>query len=222
MSGGGLRVHIVRHGEAVFNVEQKYQGQADSGLTARGHAQARASALILAALVPQPAKVISSDLPRSLDTAAPYAEAVGVAIAPDPRWREIDVGTWAGRTFTQMRAEEPEVFDALDRGEDVPRGGGETFSQARRRIEQALAQLNADFSEPDRDLDVVVFSHGGPIRLAAAAALALPAPGHPRLDPPVNCSVTTLRLGRNNSLRRYNHELTAEDAELPIDREEVV
>ena len=58
---------MARHGETVFNLERRYQGQSDSPLTARGVAQARELAH---ALQGEPvAAVYSSDLGRALETA---------------------------------------------------------------------------------------------------------------------------------------------------------
>ncbi|MFD0818280.1 histidine phosphatase family protein, partial [Micromonospora zhanjiangensis] len=39
---------------------------------------------------------------------------------------------------------------------------------------------------------VVAFSHGGAIRVAAAAALRVPTPGHTSFAPPVNTSLTVI------------------------------
>jgi len=36
-------------------------------------------------------------------------------------------GTWGGRTFAEVYADEPVVVEAFARGEDVARGGGETL-----------------------------------------------------------------------------------------------
>ena len=217
-----IKVHLVRHGEAVFNLEHKYQGQADSGLTERGYAQAAAVGEALASLIPEPAAVVASDLPRTMATARPYLDLVGKEALPDEDWRELDVGTWAGRTFDEMRVAEPDVFQALADGEDVARGGGETFSEARTRVERALARIEERFADAEGEFDVVVFTHGGPIRLAAAAAAGLPFPGHARISSPGNCAVTTLYLGRLNSLHRHNRDVVRRDDEATIDREEVV
>src|SRR5690625_4014310 len=88
-------LHLVRHGEAVWNAEGKYQGQADSGLTAAGREQAARAALWLRAL-PRVDGVACSDLPRVRDTAAPFLDATGHDARVDPRLREIDVGSWPG------------------------------------------------------------------------------------------------------------------------------
>lgn len=186
-----VTIHLVRHGEAVWNAEGKYQGQADSGLTVRGHQQARSASAWLQAL-PRIDGVASSDLPRVRDTAEPFLVATGQEVRIDDRLREIDVGTWAGRTFGDVARDEPDVVEAVARGEDLRRGGGETFAETRRRVCAALDDLAAGH-EPGAVL--VVFSHGGPIRLATAEALGLPSPGHHRIASPENCSVTTLTWG---------------------------
>ena len=132
------------------------------------------------------------------------------------------MGTWAGRTFEEMSTAEPEVFEALARGDDVARGGGESFSEARVRIERALDAIAERFADAPGDVDVVVFSHGGPIRLAAASVVGLPSPGHARIVSPGNCTVTTLHLGGSTGLHRYNRDVTSRGTDPAIDREEVV
>lgn len=194
-----VTIHLVRHGEAVWNAEGKYQGQADSGLTARGHQQAQEVAVTLQQLG-RVDGVACSDLPRVRDTAAPFLAAMGHQARIDARLREIDVGTWAGRTFADVARDEPDVVAAVARGADLRRGGGETFAETRDRVSAALDALAADH---DPGAVLVVFSHGGPIRLATAAALGLPSPGHHRIVPPGNCSVTTLTWGPSQLLA-YN------------------
>lgn len=188
-----VTVHLVRHGEAVWNAEGRYQGQADSGLTERGHAQARTAADWLIDNLPRVDAVAASDLPRVRDTAAPYLAATGMPATYDPRLREIDVGSWAGRLFADVAQAEPDVVAAAARGEDVRRGGGETFAEARVRVVTALDALTTELIKDRRDDAVlVIFSHGGPIRLATAHAQGIPAPGHHGVGPPGNCSVTSL------------------------------
>ena len=211
-----LTIHLVRHGEAVWNAEGKYQGQADSGLTARGRQQARRAAAWLQAL-PRIDGVASSDLPRVRDTAEPFLVATGREVRIDARLREIDVGTWAGRTFGDVAHHEPDVVEAVARGEDLRRGGGETFAETRLRVSAALDDLAAAHQP---GAVVVVFSHGGPIRLAAAAATGLPSPGHHRIASPDNCSVTTLTWGPARLLA-YNVRTDTRAAQLPAGQEEI-
>jgi glucosyl-3-phosphoglycerate phosphatase len=199
-----VRLVLVRHGESVWNVEERYQGQADSGLTAAGVAQAEVAAAELLARFGTPDLVVTSDLARAAHTADAYLRHVGLDAKPDARLREIDTGTWTGRTFAEIAAEHPNDVAAVGRGVDLRRGGGETFAELRRRVWQALVDVAGTAPAGGT---VVVFAHGGPIRVAAAAALRLPVPGHLNFAPPVNCSLTVISYAGEQghpSLAEYN------------------
>jgi probable phosphoglycerate mutase len=190
---------LLRHGESVWNAEHRYQGQQGTGLSARGRQQAKAAAEYLQSF--EFDAIVASDLQRVRETLQPYADTLDrPSVRIDRRWREIDVGTWGGRTFADVYADEPEIVNAFARGEDVARGGGETFRQLRARVWEAM-QDAAGVRAEARGRRVLVVTHGGPIRVAAAAALGLPAGAEMALDPPVNCSLTVLRL---DGLTAYN------------------
>ena len=118
-----ITVHLVRHGESRWNVEGRYQGHADSGLTGSGHRQADAFGAAFAVEVPAPDAVVSSDLPRVMETARRYVDRVGAQISWDPMLREMSVGDWAGLTFEQAAAAHPETVAAVAAGRrSGPRG----------------------------------------------------------------------------------------------------
>jgi len=179
---------LVRHGESHWNAEHRYQGQQDSGLTARGRSQAEQVGRLLAEEAGAPGAIWSSDLPRAHDTAVPYAALTQRPIRTDPRLREVDVGVWSGQPITAVARAHPEEVARFAAGEDVRRGGGETFAEVRIRIAACLAEIVAE--HPDET--VVIFSHGGAIRVAAALAAGVPAPGHHGFAAPTNCSRTVL------------------------------
>ena len=206
-----ITMHLVRHGESLWNVEGRYQGQADSGLTDEGQRQADLFGATFSVEVPAPDAVVSSDLPRVVDTAKPYADRVGAEIHVDPALREMSVGDWAGLTFEEAAAAHPSTVARVAAGEDLARGvGGETFADTRQRVVAALARATSDLTSTDGDHVVVVFTSGNPIRLATAHMLGLASPGHPPLAPPDNCSVTSFRLrDGHREVLRYNHDVTA-------------
>jgi probable phosphoglycerate mutase len=184
---------LLRHGESIWNAEDRYQGQQGTGLSPLGRQQAKEAANYLQSL--EIDAIVASDLQRVTETLQPYADSRDhPPIRIDKRWREIDVGTWGGRTFEDVYADEPDVVDAFRQGEDVARGGGETFRQLRARVWQAAQEITGVRR-------ALVVTHGGPIRVAAAAALRLPPGGEVLLDPPENCSLTTLRI---DGLTSYN------------------
>ncbi|MDG4820540.1 histidine phosphatase family protein [Asanoa sp. WMMD1127] len=185
MTAPRVRLVLVRHGESHWNVEERYQGQQDSGLTPAGFAQAEMAAEVLVDRFGTADLVVTSDLPRARDTAAAYLRRVGGAAREDARLREIDVGTWGGRTRAEVAAAHPEEIAAFERGVDIPRGGGETFGQLRTRVWAALEEIAGAGT-------VVVFTHGGCVRVATAAALRVPSPGERGFAPVGNCSLTVI------------------------------
>jgi len=200
-------LHLVRHAESVWNLERRYQGHGDSDLTAAGIEHAESLADRLVAAVGRAVRLVSSDLRRARATAAAVASRVGLDVTLDLRFREINVGTWSGRTFADIAAEHPDVVAAVAAGQDVARGDGETYAATRVRVEAAMDEFAREASEA-----TIVFTHAGPIRVATAAALGVPAPGHDRLGPPVHCSVSTFELidGRWRLLH-YNRTLGGDD-----------
>ena len=205
-----VTMHLVRHAESRWNVEGRYQGHADSGLTEEGRRQADLFASTFRISVPAPDAVLSSDLPRVVDTAQRYAHRVGAEIRIEPDLREMSVGDWAGLTFEEAAAAHPALVARVADGEDLARGeGGETFAATRERVVAALTRATADLTDLEGDHVVVVFTSGNPIRLATAHALGIPSPGHALLGAPGNCSVTTLRMRDGHcAVLRYNHDVT--------------
>jgi glucosyl-3-phosphoglycerate phosphatase len=176
------RLLLIRHGESTWNAEHRLQGQADPPLSPLGHEQA-------AALVPflddLPELMLSSDLTRAVQTAA----ALGLTGAgTDPRWREIDIGNWAGHTLDEL---DPDDVAAWQRGELTP-PNAETFAELQARVAVAVDELRGE--------DAVVVTHGGCVR-AATAHLTGAHPGG--LAPPANASLTVLENGERRRLHAY-------------------
>jgi glucosyl-3-phosphoglycerate phosphatase len=215
-----ITMHLVRHAESRWNVEGRYQGHADSGLTQEGRRQAHRFGASFAGSVPAPDAVFSSDLPRALYTATTYAALVGAEVRLDPGLREMSVGDWAGLTFEEAALAYPSTVARVAAGEDLARGaGGETFAETRERVVAALSRATVDLTGTGGDHVVVVFTSGNPIRLATADVLGIASPGHAPLAPPDNCSVTTFRLrGDHREVLRYHHDVTSAP---PADQREI-
>jgi probable phosphoglycerate mutase len=193
------RVVLVRHGESLWNAQGRLQGQGGSGLSELGLRQAERVSAYLCERYPDVAAAVGSDLERVSQTALPWLSETGMELRLDQRWREIDVGTWSGLTWAEVQVQDPQRYAAWRSGQDVRRGGGETFAEFRQRTADALHAL------VEIPGTVVVFSHGGSVRFAVAAALALPPMGEITLGPVANCSVTEIVLDeRGPALATYN------------------
>ena len=154
-AGTPVRILLARHGETVFNVEGRWQGQSDSRLTERGLAQARELAR---ALADEPiAAVYSSDLGRAVDTAAAVAKLHHLAVTTDERLREIDTGAWTGKGRAEITAEFPGGLEAwATQPTSMRLPNGETLFEAQTRALAFFAQRMPAHAAQS----VVVISHG--------------------------------------------------------------
>jgi len=141
---------LARHGETDWNRCLRYQGHADEPLNDTGRAQARRLAADLED--EQIVAVYSSDLRRASETAEIVAIVLGLPIALDARLREIDVGSWQGRTRAEL--------DGLP-------WDGESYDDHRRRVVTAIREI----ARAHPDGNVLVVAHGGTLRRVQEVAL---------------------------------------------------
>ena len=121
--------------------------------------------------------LLTSDLARAADTAAPLGRALGLAPVVDARLRELHLGAWQGLTGQEARERFPDEHAAWRAGDDVPRGGGETYLQAG---ERAAACVREHLPAAGT---LVAVTHGGTARAALGVLLELPQPTWVRLAP---------------------------------------
>jgi broad specificity phosphatase PhoE len=83
------RIYLIRHGKPASTWGQ--DADPDPGLDETGQAQARAAADALMALpqAERPTRVFASPLRRCRETAQPFADRIGAAVAIDARFGEI-------------------------------------------------------------------------------------------------------------------------------------
>jgi probable phosphoglycerate mutase len=195
------RVVLLRHGRTAHNATGRIQGQLDVSLDDVGRAQAAAVAEALAEASPY--AVVSSDLSRARDTAEAVASRAGVTLRTDERLREIALGEWQGLTGEEAAERFPDEHAAWRRGEDVRRGGGETYWDAGVRAAECIRSLLE--SLPD-GRTLIAVTHGGTARGALGVLLELPVEGWWRLSPLGNTCWSVLveadlgwRLERHNT-----------------------
>lgn len=189
MTGTGRRLVLVRHGQSLWNAQRRVQGQRCAGLSELGHAQARVTARSLAAAYPG-ARLLASDLRRTLETAGPLAEALGREIVPEAALRERRFGAWEGRSHAELATEDAGRFQRFLDGDDAVLGqiGGETSRDLEDRVLPIFRRLLA--TTPDDGVTIAV-THGGPVWHGTHRLLQLPAS---TLGGVGNASVTELLL----------------------------
>ena len=131
-------VYFARHGETVWNVENKICGMTDSPLTEKGRAQAaqlgeavKNSGIVLD-------EILYSPLSRAADTAKAIAAATGIPARPEPRLREQCFGRYEGtpRDGAEFKISKTHFADRYS--------GGESMLQLAQRIYDLLDELKAD------------------------------------------------------------------------------
>jgi broad specificity phosphatase PhoE len=158
---------LARHGETDWNREKRWQGLADHSLNARGREQARALAEKLQA-VPFSA-VYASDLRRAHETALIVAERKGLAVTPMRELREIDVGSWTGLSYDEVKERFRDAYKQVRTRTGRGWEGGETYGEMGRRVLEAMRWIAG--AHPGEA--VLVVTHSGPIRAVRAHALGL-------------------------------------------------
>lgn len=184
-----MHLLLLRHGQTDDNARGVLQGHTPTHLNARGHEQAACLAARLAHYEPRIEVVISSDLPRALETAGPLARALGVEVLSWPSWRERAFGPFEGRAIG-----EAQVWREATGSWDLP--GAEPTGAFRERIRTALLDVVGRFGSRGA---VAVVSHGAAIntviRLLAEGVLPLTDGAPPPAPAPVaNCAIVDLRI----------------------------
>lgn len=183
-----MRVSLVRHGQTFDNARAVLQGQRGGGLSDEGRAQI---ARLAARLRGRPhAALYTSDLQRAVESAELLSASVGLAPVQEPLLREVDIGAWSGLTVDEVAARFPEEHARWSAGEDLPRGGGETYAAVGERMERALLDLAARHPHGH----VLAVSHGTAIRSLAARVLGLRAHRLPSWPVMMNSAITVLEI----------------------------
>ena len=150
--------YLTLHGETEWNRERRFQGQLDSPLTEHGVQQARRMGVTLRELLGNATGyvVVSSPLGRARRTAEIICDILEIdsrQIETDTRLAEINLGSWAGRTY-EVEARRPRPLDGAGRNDWYFRSpDGETLDDLTTRVRQWLS----DTARRDR---VIAVSHG--------------------------------------------------------------
>ena len=148
------KLYFTRHGETVWNVENKICGMTDSPLTERGRAQARALGQKVKAGGYAIDEILYSPLSRAADTAKAIADATGIPARCEPRLREQCFGKYEGtpRNGEKFRISKTCFADRYD--------GGESMLQLAQRIYNLLDELR-----DQTDKTYLLVAHNGIARV---------------------------------------------------------
>lgn len=159
---------LIRHGETDWNRELRFQGHADVPLNDMGHEQARRLGLRVAG--EQVQHLISSDLMRAQQTAAPAARHLEREIVTSAALREQYFGIVEGMRSDEIQSLHPRAWeDWLQFREDHAMPEGESPRQFHARIMEALGRI----ASAHEGQSLMIVTHGGVLDMVWRTARGL-------------------------------------------------
>lgn len=152
-------IGLFRHGQTVWNVEKRIQGQGDSPLTRDGQGSVLAWADLLSRGGWQ--HILCSDLGRARHTAELLNATLALPLTFDSRLREQHWGDWQGLPIAALRTTtEFDPHQQAGHGWDFQPPGGESRRQVRDRAIAALAAAHTRLPGEN----ILVITHLGLIK----------------------------------------------------------
>ncbi|MBE5877805.1 MAG: histidine phosphatase family protein [Lachnospiraceae bacterium] len=144
-------LYYTRHGQTIWNVENKICGASDIALTELGHEQAIALGKDILTQGLQIDEILTSPLVRAAETARHISEVTGIPMRIEPRLKEQNFGKYEatarnGEEFQQMKSCFINHYE-----------GGETMLHLAQRIYNLLDELK----EQSTDKTYLLVAHNG-------------------------------------------------------------
>jgi alpha-ribazole phosphatase len=167
------RLWLVRHGRTAWNSENRFCGNYDIPLSTEGLAQAD---WVAQQLQTMPLSAIyTSDLLRAQQTAESIARQYqsAIPIISSPAWREMSFGDWEGLTYAQIAQQFPQYLAFFTDPMHCTPPNSELFATLVQRVSNAFMLL-AQSVMNNTTGDIVLVSHGGPLRVLLCWLLSIP------------------------------------------------
>lgn len=146
-------VYFVRHGQTVWNVENKICGATDIALTELGHQQAIETGKRILEQGIKADEILYSPLVRAKDTALHISEMTGIPAREEPRLKEQNFGKY------ESTARNGEEFQEAKKQFVCRYEGGESMLHLAQRIYNLLDEVKAS------DKTCILVAHNGIARV---------------------------------------------------------
>lgn len=146
-------VYFVRHGQTVWNVENKICGATDIALTELGHQQAIETGKTILEQGIKADEILYSPLVRAKDTALHISEMTGIPAREEPRLKEQNFGKY------ESTARDGEKFQEAKKQFVCRYEGGESMLHLAQRIYNLLDEVKAS------DKTYILVAHNGIARV---------------------------------------------------------
>ena len=163
-----LKLYLLRHGETTYSLNNGFCGGLDPELTAEGTMMAEAFAKVYRDR--SWAAIYSSPMKRTIATAKPICEALGIEMQLRDGLKEIQYGQWEGkpREFVKENYSEEYIRWLTEPAWNAPTGG-ETAVQIASRASLVIAEIESKYP----DGNVLVVSHKATIRIILCNLLGI-------------------------------------------------
>lgn len=148
-------LYFVRHGQTIWNVENKICGAADIALTEEGHRQAEELGEEIRRQGIKADEILYSPLIRAADTARHISEITGIPARVEPRLKEQNFGKYEstprnGKEFQEAKRQFISGYE-----------GGESMFRLAQRIYNLLDEIRDDKEEKT----YILVAHNGIARV---------------------------------------------------------
>lgn len=153
------RIIFVRHAEAEGNLYRIFHGWTDSGITEKGHVQAKKAAERLKELKID--VIYSSSLKRTIQTAQYIADTKGLPIIRTDKLKEINGGDWEGKKWDDLPSIWPDEYHTWENAPHIHRmPNGETMEEFQQRLINEVMYI----IDNNKGKNICVVTHGTAIR----------------------------------------------------------
>ena len=165
------RLYLVRHGETVWNAEDKMQGVKDSPLTENGIAHARKLGQTIKTLSMEIDKIYTSDLGRAFDTAKLISEVLELDVYKEERLRERNMGIFEGYSWDYVREHYSDEFaKTVSDDNDYRIPEGDTKAEYIEKVSSFLDYAGKEHAGKK----ILAVTHRGFINFALRIILSIP------------------------------------------------
>jgi broad specificity phosphatase PhoE len=195
-----MRILLFRHGETDHNAGRVALGRQDVPLNARGLAMAQSIARAYGDGAHEISAIYSSPLGRTVETARPLSEALGLPIVTVDDLIEMDIGELEELSFPDVRERYPDFIEAWLGAEcgDAQMPGGECLRDVQERAWGAIESLR----ERHADETVAVVTHNFVAVTSICRVLHIPLGNFRRVRQDLGAlSVLDLSEGRASAVR---------------------
>ncbi len=163
-----LKLYLLRHGETTHSQTGGYCGELEPELTPEGQQMAEYFAQAYSSLPWE--TVFVSPMKRTIATAKPLCEAIGLEMQLREGLKEIRYGLWEDKTVQEVERDYYQDYvNWLTEPAWNPPTGGETAVEVASRASLVIAEIQQKYT----DGNVLVVSHKATIRIILCSLLGI-------------------------------------------------